>query len=428
MTKALDQKPKYFRTPVARGLQQKDDVAPVDRKGGQNGAGIIRRFAVITRGEALGHDAWIDATALAQVRDAINAAKADGIKARFTHPALSADGLGSFLGRAMGPAEIDGDRVVADLHFSESAHKTPDGDLASYVMDLAEEDPDQFGASIVFAHDRKSESEFENEHTEEITDVIDGKERKRQRFKSPDPENVQNFYHIRIRELRAVDAVDEPAANPTGLFTRGQEVAREADELLSYACGLTTDVPVVGAFNIHPDRLAGFVGRFLEEHGLTLTKKDSAMAETNAATNAASETAAANSQDQTAASAAPATNATAPADPDAALKAERARISNLTALCELAKVTPATRQKWIEEGLSVEDVMPQVRQQLAANNPPPDPGQGEQHSDPNAKFKAEFAKRDKQAREQFPELTEEDYVYSRRVDEGLEPLRPAKKA
>lgn len=85
---------------------------------------------------------------------------ADGLKSRFTHPGLSDDGLGKFLGRAKNP-RIDSVKVVrdgfehtlaavrADLHLAESAFRTPNGDLGSYVMDLAAEDPDAFSSSLV---------------------------------------------------------------------------------------------------------------------------------------------------------------------------------------------------------------------------------------------------------------------------------------
>lgn len=72
----------------------------------------------------------------------------NGTKSRFTHPSLSSDGLGKFLGRDQNP-RVDGPRVRADLHFDPSAYKTPSGDLATYVMDLAQNDPGAFGSSLV---------------------------------------------------------------------------------------------------------------------------------------------------------------------------------------------------------------------------------------------------------------------------------------
>jgi len=211
---------------------------------------------VITRGEALGHKAWIDEIAMRQIVTAINAAA--GIKSRFTHPGVSGDGLGSMLGHVIGPAVFTGNQVIADLHLLESAHKTPDGDLAKYVMDLAEESPEAFGTSIVFLHDVEAEDAFEE------SNLQGGK------FVSPDPDNANHYRHVRIRKLRAVDAVDSPAANPSGLFSRGQEIATDADALMAYALGLTTEKPPTSALSVDGDRVRAFVSRFLEARGLMM--------------------------------------------------------------------------------------------------------------------------------------------------------------
>lgn len=84
-----------------------------------------------------------------------------GLKSRFTHPTASDDGLGKMLGRVvnirMSSVVLnrgDGDlrelaAVRGDLFFAESAFNTPSGDLATYTMDLTEEDPDSISSSLV---------------------------------------------------------------------------------------------------------------------------------------------------------------------------------------------------------------------------------------------------------------------------------------
>lgn len=267
--KILATTPKLLRSPIARGLAKSEEPA-VDRQGGDAGAGIIRGMAVISRGEALGHDMWIDADMLQQVAAAINASDA-GAKARFTHPSLSGDGLGKFTGRVKN-ASVDGDVVRADLHLSKTAHETPDGDLAGYVMGLAEDDPHAFGNSISFDPDYEAEEEFMIEHGAEWKGdgygymYLVG-------FESPDKNNVNNYPHARLKELRAVDAVDEPAANPHGLFHRGQELAQEAESLLSYSLGLSKERPQLVQLDLDADRVGGFVKRFLDRHGLSIAMK-----------------------------------------------------------------------------------------------------------------------------------------------------------
>lgn len=90
--------------------------------------------------------------------------KPKGVKVRFTHPSLSNDGLGKFLGRAK-DARLDtakngkGEEVIAvraDLHFDQTALKEPPTGgrpLGEYILDLAESDPDALSSSIALFHD-----------------------------------------------------------------------------------------------------------------------------------------------------------------------------------------------------------------------------------------------------------------------------------
>ncbi len=257
----LKTKPTRFRANPARGVESQDAVDPT---GGDNGAGIIRGAAIVTRGEAISHGYWLDATFLKQVANGINTGKGGnkaGVKMRFTHPSLSGDGLGKYLGRAKN-AVIDGDVVRADLHFSETAHEAPDGDLAAYVMKLADDDPGAFGTSIVYDPDYGAEDKFEAQHEDE-----------KGRFSSPDPDNTDDLIHARVHQLLGADVVDEPAANPDGLFHREQEIAQEADALFAYAAGLSSQAPTTVHLGLDADRVSGFVNRFLERHGLEISKR-----------------------------------------------------------------------------------------------------------------------------------------------------------
>lgn len=86
--------------------------------------------------------------------------KKGGLKSRFTHPSLSGDGLGSFLGRVknvrMDSVTLDRSEgivsllaVRGDLHLADVAFNSPNGDLGTYVLDLAEEDSDALSSSLV---------------------------------------------------------------------------------------------------------------------------------------------------------------------------------------------------------------------------------------------------------------------------------------
>ena len=183
--------------------------------------------------EALGHGMTLDGRTIAQVVEHGNAAR-NGVKSRFAHPGLSSDGMGKYLGR-LRDFRQEGDKAIADLHLAASAFKTPDGDLGTYIMDMAEDDPDMFGMSMVV----KGERFWTLADGTEIEAVDpEGNARKR-------PENATTQHPVlRVKQLMAVDAVDEPAANRDGLFaarhlwaTNGlaQEAFADIDEYLSGA-------------------------------------------------------------------------------------------------------------------------------------------------------------------------------------------------
>lgn len=181
--------------------------------------------------EALGHDMVLDGKTIGQLVEHGNAAR-NGVKSRFTHPGLSSTGLGKYLGRLRNFRQ-EGDKALADLHLADSAFKTPEGDLGTYVMDMAEHDPDMFGMSVVIQGRR-------------VWTLADGTEMDVEDFKEGRrPENATTEKPVvRVKQLMAVDAVDEPAANRDGLFAArhlwatnslSQEAFDDIDEYLSGA-------------------------------------------------------------------------------------------------------------------------------------------------------------------------------------------------
>jgi hypothetical protein len=187
-----DLKHKYtFRTDVARGIQEGN--AGVDKENG-----IIYGFSVITKGEARGHGLEIDDVTLDQVVQ-LGVKSSIGLKSRFGHPNMSNTAVGTFLGRAKNFRRDNG-IVRADLYFDKTAYKTPNGDLAGYVLGLAESDPEAFGSSIVF----DGEPEYRlNEDGTRKKDPVTGKDL---------------LPLARITKLWAADVVDDPAAN-NGMFS-----------------------------------------------------------------------------------------------------------------------------------------------------------------------------------------------------------------
>lgn len=133
---------------------------------------ILRGYVVAQEGpfKSAGRGAF-DLKALKAIAALMNKAGSIGTKSRFSHPTLSGDGIGKFLGRAKNPrvdsvtVKRDGvptllHAVRADLHFDQTALEEPPGGgkpLGIYVMDLAESDPDAISSSVVIQADEEEQ-------------------------------------------------------------------------------------------------------------------------------------------------------------------------------------------------------------------------------------------------------------------------------
>lgn len=262
----IETKPKSLRVGTAAALATVIEGSRVDRTGGKYRAGLIRGVSVLTRGEALGHGFWCDGVMLEQCLAFMQSVTERGLKCRFTHPGLCSDGLAKKLGVFLNPSLV-GDQVVADLHFNTFAHKTPEGDLAGYVMDRAAEEPEQFGTSIVFCSDWDAEDLFTDEHQQKVKTEDN---ELRYQFVSPDPLNVENLPHARIAELLGCDCVDDPAANPNGFFHRDLSTVKAAEQLFDFALGFSNERPQEVAFGVDPERVRQFVADYATRRGFSL--------------------------------------------------------------------------------------------------------------------------------------------------------------
>ena len=198
------------RLEVARGI--KNGRASIDRAfEDAKYHGVIRGVAVMTKGFVKDSRGWeIDDMTLSQIVDAGNKHAGLGVKARFGHPNMSSSALGTFLGRVKN-FSVDGDIARGDLFLSKSAYATPEGDLAGYVLNLAEEDPAAFGTSAVmggFELEKRTEKDAQGNPLPPL---------------------------LRIQSLSAVDAVDDPATN-NGMFGKffnsSVELSAKASEYL----------------------------------------------------------------------------------------------------------------------------------------------------------------------------------------------------
>jgi hypothetical protein len=171
----------------------------------------IKDVAVITAGEARGWDMWIDGQFLADVVRQGND-NSDGIKSRFGHPSLFDESLGTIIGKFTNFRLSGDDKVIGDFKFITTEYNK---DMIQHIITLSKEYPKGFGTSIVF--------EFElDEHGYIKVEQKDGKS------------------YVGLGQLRAVDFVDNPAANPDGLFSEDEQLNKLMEKVEARLSDRTT--------------------------------------------------------------------------------------------------------------------------------------------------------------------------------------------
>ena len=214
---APEKAPKWFRS----GVQRSAPSGKVIRA-----ESVIEGVSVCSAGEAKGHGVHLDEEFLDDVVRLGNEKPRVGVKMRFGHPNMCSTALGTFLGRAKN-FRRDGLTVKADAFISDTAKETPNGDLHSYVFDIAEKEPDMFGTSIVFTpgdHYKRDEKGVKYKYSWDAGAWVDadGNEKERGML------SLETF--VEIEKLHADDFVDDPATND-GLFSQSS-IASEITEHL----------------------------------------------------------------------------------------------------------------------------------------------------------------------------------------------------
>lgn len=377
-TVKLKAQPERFRSAPARGIAGGE--ASIDRE-----AGVIRGYSVARLGVTVDKRFEFDEETLGQIVQLGNAA-GKGVKSRFTHPSMSNDGMGKFLGRSKN-FRRDGDAIRADLHVSQTAYDTPSGDLASYVMDLAEEDPSAFGASVVVEADSKYRV---NDKNERLTDKAG----------NPLPPL------LRAKRLFASDVVDDPAVDQGFFGNALSDPARFATELLDeHFDGASPEV--IRA------RAETFINHYLEHKGFAMATE---------ATKDTKDTQPADTQ---------------PAEreqPTADLAAEREKLAKewaefekqkarlgeekeIRELCAAVGSEAKQAEKFCAAGLSLAEVKDELlaarKKEFALRGDPGDRDVPEK-SDPEGKAKADYAA--EKDHYELMGISEADYLYSAKVD------------
>ncbi len=182
-----------FDTPRFLNMQKLTLFAAATGSRVDREAGVLRGVSVITAGvEAKGHGIWIDQTSLEMVKAAAET-YVDGLQVKSDH----GSGFGEIEG-VLRDFVIEGNQLRADFHLIKS------GEEYERICEMAEMMPSSFGLSIEF---------------------------------SGISEEIDEYRYARPVEIYAVALVDQPAANPSGLFqamsepeTAPEEVPAEVEE------------------------------------------------------------------------------------------------------------------------------------------------------------------------------------------------------
>lgn len=204
---------------------------------------VLHGVQITLEGEAKGHGVHLDREFCEAVAAAGNATGDVGLKVRYGHPAMCSDALGTELGRAKNfevrdieRTTEDGEKVTvagvfADVEILKSAHSAPQGDIARHVLEMAAEDPGQFGQSIVFTYaDWVVKDADGNRHSykAEVSDPEDAEQdlTEDQWFK----QSADGKVYAVLGRLHGTDFTDTPAATD-GVFSTGT-LAEEAERML----------------------------------------------------------------------------------------------------------------------------------------------------------------------------------------------------
>lgn len=193
--------------------------------------GVIKNVSIVTAGEAKGHGVSLDKSFIKSV---IEQGEAKGkVKSGFGHDNPFIERLGSYLGvfkNFRGDEDENPSRVLADLYLSTTAKKSPIGNLYDYILEMADQEPKQMGNSIVFSIPEENGFYRKAENGRKVYDT------------SPEFWEVSEPTFVVLDELDSSDIVDEPAANPNGLFSSRFESETFSKRFVEF-------------FDIHPEAL-----------------------------------------------------------------------------------------------------------------------------------------------------------------------------
>ncbi len=181
---------------------------------------ILKDARIIEVGEAKGHGVSQEKQFCEKL---IQLAQGRRIKCRMGHPVMCSDSFGKLVGHYENHRLVETEDecyVVADLHLSTAAMKSPHGNITEYVQEIAREYPDMFGNSIVFYSDYyyyRTNTGVEvrqdyHSQSDENGLSVHGEDGSVEPYNSEKHGELIDKRYIMPAAYKATDLVDEPAA------------------------------------------------------------------------------------------------------------------------------------------------------------------------------------------------------------------------
>lgn len=238
------QQPRWFKSKPVTSIEN----AQFDRE-----TGVIKDVILCQVGPAKGHGVWLEQEFINSIVDYGKEYYSEiGLKCRFGHPSFSDTVMGTQLG-VFTNFRVRGEQAIADLKILKAAKNSKNGDMWTWLFDMAEERPDFVMNSIVFRQG-------------DYYKYIDGEKKK-----SSDYENCDEFWdtngddkklYVELEELLFSDLVEQGAATES-LFSaqfNKDKFAVQVNEFLN-------DHPALDAFiKENPEKVYGL----LKQRGITL--------------------------------------------------------------------------------------------------------------------------------------------------------------
>jgi hypothetical protein len=361
-----------FRTAAIRGLPE---ASRVNREARTITGAKAMQIGPLSAGDSR---PWkVDMTTLQQMEQYVNRPNR-GTKMRFAHPNMSSDGMGKHLGRATNGRIVENKQeppfLAIDATLGAYATRGPKGDLAGYVLDMAEEDPEIFGLSAHPMIDEEAMSKIE-----------------------PDKDGLKP---LRIKGLRAIDFVDNPAATRGGMFSLDSD---SLADLPAQATDLLDTFFAESPAEVIRARFGAFLETYLRTRGdnaMTTDAKLGVPEDIKALQDEVAELKAEIAAMKEGEAEGEAESEAPPAEMSKADKAKAAlaKLSakgEIEALCKLAKVDGATKDLILQAGFSRVETQAWLKDSghLSTLNPPIGEGGtdlGDNKKTPEEVFGAEF--------------------------------------